>query len=563
MRSALLLLTTLLLAAGCSQQPPESQAPAAAPTVPTSAKAATRATPAAPTAAEADRIAAHVAFLSDDGLEGREAGTRGHELAALYVSSQFAQAGLIPAGDDGSWLQTVPLLRGEMLREGSQFVLEREGGNVELQFEAEYLPSIGFNVPEWEVVASLVYVGHGVVAPAFKHDDLAGVDVRGKIAIVVGGAPARFEKDARALYSSNREKQTVLAERGAVGVVYIADPEREKNSPWARSAANWRRAGMRLRDAQGAPVDTFPQLRGNVTLSVAAATKLFAGTPQSAEEVFRRLKAGEVQAFDLPGKARISGRATLAPLSSVNVVGLLRGGDPVLGDEFVVYTAHLDHLGIGAEVDGDGIYNGALDNALGVGVLMETARLAAQLPRTARSQLFVAVTAEEKGLLGSDHFARNPGVAGRLVANLNMDMPVILSAQSDAITIGMEHSSLNAEVQAAAAELSIAITPDPFPEEVSFIRSDQFSFVRRGIPALSVKGGITSTVAGVDARQQLVDFRREHYHQPSDEIALGIHYPTAARLATLNLRMGQRIGNAAKAPAWNEGNFFGERFAKP
>ncbi|MGQ0800246.1 MAG: M28 family peptidase [Pseudomarimonas sp.] len=562
MRSASILFVPLFLVAGYSAMMPGALALESAAT-----PAATE-TLAPSTSADPHRIAAHVAFLADDRLEGREAGTRGHELAALYVSSQFAQAGLQPAGDDGGWLQAVPLLRGKLVREGSQFVLERDGGRVEFRFEEEYLPGIGFDVPAWEVVAPLVYVGHGVVAPAFKHDDFAGVDVRGKIAVVVGGAPARFEKDARALYSSNREKQAALAERGAIGVIYIADPEREKNSPWARNAANWQRAGMRLRDAQGAPVDTFPQLQGSVGISVAAASKLFDGTPQNAEEVFRRIKAGEAQSFDLPGQARISGGSTLEALGSFNVVGVLRGSDPQLAEEFVVYTAHLDHLGIGAEVDGDGIHNGALDNALGSAVLMETARLAAALPRTARSQLFVAVTAEEKGLLGSDHFARNPGVAGRLVANLNMDMPVILTAHSDAITIGMEHSSLNAEVQGAAAELGITITADPFPEEVSFIRSDQFSFVRRGIPALSVKGGITSTVAGVDARQQLVDFRRQHYHQPSDgigpgEIGASIHYPTAARLATLNLRMGQRIGAAAKAPVWNTGNFFGERFAAP
>ena len=539
MRLALLLSTPLLLASGAMAAVPP---------------------------ADPDRIATHVAFLADDLLEGREAGTRGYDLAALYVSSQFAQAGLVPAGDKGGWLQAVPLLRGQREQEGSKFVIERPSGNVELRFEHDYLPGINFDSPQWDVSAPLVFVGHGVVAPEYQHDDFAGVDVRGKIAVVVRGAPARFEKDARAFYSSQLQKGKTLSERGAVGVIDFNDPELAKKLPpdaWAKNAANWRRASMRLRDAQGAPVDTFPQLRGSVSLSIEAARKLFEGAPQSADEVFRQLKAGKARAFDLPGQARMSGRSTVTKLASSNVVGVRPGSDPVLAREFVVYTAHLDGLGVGAEIEGDGIYNGALDNALGTAVMLETARLTAQLPPTARSQVFVAVTAEEKGLLGSEHFARNPSVAGRLVANLNIDMPVILSAQRDAIALGIEHSSLKADVEAAAAELGVDLSPDPNPEEVYFVRSDQFSFIRRGVPAVVVNGGMNSTTPGVDAGKQIETFRRLHYHQPGDEIGLGIHYPTAARLAALNLIMGQRIGNAAVAPSWNEGNFFGERFAKP
>ena len=512
-------------------------------------------------AADPARIEAHVEFLADDLLEGREAGTRGFDLAARYVASQFAQLGLEPGGDDGSWLQAVPLLRGERLQEGSAFVVERDDATIEFEFEQQFLPGIGFDAEQWVVRAPMVFVGQAVVAPEFGHDDLAGVDLRGKIAVMLAGAPERFGNDPRALYASSREKLRLLAARGAVGVIGIGDPVREDKSPWARGARNWRRPAMRLRDADGRPVDSFPELRGSARLSVAAARRLFEGAPQSADEVYQRLADGRLQAFDLPGVARISGRSRLSRLDSANVVGRLAGSHAELSAEHIVHTAHLDHVGIGAEVDGDAIYNGAVDNALGVAVMLEAARLAAAAPRTARSQVFVALTAEEKGLLGAYHFAAHPGIDGELVANINMDMPVLLGPRSDVIPIGIEHSSLQGVVESAAAELRLTLTPDPFPEEVVFIRSDQFPFVQRGVPAVYLDGGIHSELPGVDGRAELDGFLRRHYHQPSDQTDLGIHYPSAARLATLNHRIGRRVGDDPQRPRWNTGDFFGDRFA--
>lgn len=499
-------------------------------------------------------------FLADDLLEGREAGTRGYDIAAHYVASQFAQIGLQPGGDNGSWLQRVPLLKGER-RQAGELVLLGEGEPLRFAFESEFLPGINFDQPEWSLEAPLVFVGQAVVAPEYEHDDLAGVDVEGKIAVLLGGAPERFGNDQRAFYSSGREKARLLAERGAVGLIYLGDPVREAKSPWARGAANWARPSMRLRDADGRPRDTFPELRGSASLSVDGARQLFAAAGMDAEAVFAQLKDGSLQAADLPIRARMSGAADLAPLDSHNVVGQLPGADPALAPEQIVYTAHLDHVGIGAAVNGDSIYNGALDNALGVGILIETARLAALSPRAGRGQVFVALTAEEKGLLGAEHFADSPSVGGRIVANINMDMPVMLSPQKDVIPIGIEHSSLKQVVESAAGDLGIALTPDPFPEEVVFVRSDQFAFVRRGIPAVYLDGGIHATVPEVDGREQLDGFLRNHYHQPSDDLNLSIHFPTAAQLSTLNARIGQTVGNAAEAPRWNEGNFFGGKFA--
>jgi Zn-dependent M28 family amino/carboxypeptidase len=512
--------------------------------------------------AEARRVEAHVGFLADDLLEGREAATRGYDIAARYVASQFAQLGLEPAGDDGRWLQRVPLLQGERQREGASLrYIPASGAPLEFAFESEFLPGLRFESESWSVQAPLVFVGQAVVAPEFDHDDLKGVDLSGKIAVVLSGAPARFGNDQRAFYSSGREKLRLLVERGAVGVLYIGDPEREAKSPWARGAANWARPGMRLRDADGRPVDSWAEIQGSASLSVAAAQRLFAGAPQSADEVYQRLKDGTLTAFDLPGSLHIAGSNRLTPKESHNVVARLPGSDPALAAEHLVYTAHLDHVGIGAAVAGDTIYNGALDNALGVSILLEAARLAAAAPPTRRSQVFVALTAEEKGLLGAEHFAEASGLPGRIVANVNMDMPVILGPQDDVIPIGIEHSSLKQVVESAAAELGVTLSPDPFPEEVVFVRSDQFAFVRRGIPAVYLDGGIHVDLPGVDGRAQLDGFLRNHYHQPSDQIDLGIHYPSAAQLADLNHLIGRRIGDADSAPRWNPGNFFGGKFA--
>lgn len=513
------------------------------------------------TSAQGARIEAHVKFLAHDLLEGREAGTRGYDIAAHYVASQMAAIGLTPAGDDGSWMQRVPLLRGKRVAQGSALVAHRDTGSEKFEFETDYLPRINYHQPSSRVRAPAVFVGQAVVAPEFDHDDLAGVDLTGKIALLFSGAPASFPNDPRAYYSSSRTKMTLLAERGAIGAVFLRDPKREDKSPWARGAANWQRPGMRLRDKQDAPIDAYPQLLGRASVSLETVQRLFAGTTQTAGSLFERLEAGTLSGFELGYELEIASNAQLEQLESFNVVGQLAGKDTSKSTEHLVYSAHLDHVGIGAPVDGDRIYNGAMDNALGIGILLETARLMTARGATDRSQIFLAVTAEEKGLLGSDYFAGKPSVSGDLVANINMDMPVIMSEQSDVLPIGIEHTDLAAAVKTSADNLGIGLSADPFPDEVVFIRSDQFSFIRRGVPAIYIDGGIVATDASLDGKQQLTDFLRNHYHQPSDQTDLPIHYPSAARLADLNAAVGALVGNQAERPRWNVDDFFGDKFA--
>ena len=511
--------------------------------------------------ADARRIEADVRFLADDLLEGREAGTRGHDLAALYVAQRMRATGLAPAGDEG-YYQRVPMLAGTRMADGASLVVHRDGGDIALRFATEFLPDVDFNAAEARVTAPMVFVGQAVHAPALGHDDFAGLDVHGKVAVLFNGAPAAFDTDRRAFHASNREKLRELATRGAVGAIFVATDAEEARSPWAHRADNWRRAGMRLRGEDGVALDTFPQLQVVARVAAAAAPRLLDAGGHGARQLFADLEAGTLRGFDLPGTVTLASRSRIGPVESRNVVGILPGSDPALAAEHVVFSAHLDHIGTGAAVDGDTIYNGALDNALGVAIMLEAAKRLAQAPQPPkRSLLFVAVTAEEKGLLGAEWFARHPTVAGPLVANVNMDMPVLLAPTTDAVPVGIEHSSLQPLVEAAAAEVGVALSPDPIPEESIFVRSDQYAFIRAGVPAIYLVGGYEGR-DGVDAKAVNGAFLREHYHRPGDDASQPIRYDDAARLARLNAGIGRRIADAPQRPRWNEGDFFGEMFGQ-
>lgn len=543
----------LCVLAACSRQAGPEPTPAAAAPAPVDASGPAR-------------IEADVRFLADDLLEGRAAGTRGYDLASLYVANRYRAIGLAPAGDDGTYFQRVPLLEARRQREGAQFLLQRDGGDVDFVFQDEFLPGVNFNAASHAVSAPLVFVGQAVHAPELGRDDFKGVDVRGKVAVYLSGAPASFSNTQRAFHASGREKMAQLVAHGAIGAIGIGNPVDDAKSPWARGARNWQMPGMRLVDADGKPVDAWPELKATATLGVEGARKLLAGAPMTADEIFERRESGKLESFDLPGRVTLAGTTTLQRVDSRNVVGKLPGSDPALSAEHIAYSAHLDHIGLGAEVDGDGVYNGAFDNALGIAVMLQAAtelKADARAPR--RSLLFVAVTAEERGLLGATWFAQNPTVPkDSLVANINMDMPVFLTEVTDVVPIGIEHSSLEADVQAAAAELGVGLTADPKPEEVVFVRSDQYAFVREGIPAVYLDAGIKARNPDIDALALYEDFLTGHYHQPSDETDLSINYDSAAMLSRLNAAIGRRVGDADARPAWKPGDFFGEKFgAKP
>ena len=510
-------------------------------------------------AAAAQRIKADVHYLADDKLQGRLTGSAGYDLAADYVARRFAAIGLQPAGDRGSWFQSVPLLRATRELDDAQFAILRDGKRTTLRVREQFLPGLSFSSAQAALEAPAVFVGHGVFAPELHYDDFAGLDLKGRIAVLFTGAPMRFDNDHRAHYGATAVKLRTLAERGAIGVVFVNTAADEAQLPWARNADNWQRPGMRLRNADGSGVDVFPSLRVSATVSASAAEQIFAGSGHHAAELFRAAQDGTLRGFVLPGTLALAARTRIEPLQSRNVVAKLRGSDATLAREHIVYSAHLDHLGVGIPVQGDAplqdrIFNGALDNALGVAILLEAARSLHAKPAPQRSLLFVATTGEEQGLLGAQWFARHP--PGALVAAINLDMPMLLAPSRDVVAIGAEHSSLQSVLQQAAKDSGVELTRDPFPEDSTFVRSDQYAFASAGIPALYLDAGINAS-ADTDPKLAQREFLRRCYHQPCDDATQPIQYGDAARLARLNARIGVLLGQAARRPQWNSGDFYG------
>lgn len=552
MSRVVLPLCLALLLVACDREP---VAPAAGAPMPETSEVAND-TPAG------QRIEADVRALADDRMEGRLTGSAGFDLASRHVAAQFEAIGLEPAGDDGSWFQRVPLTRAIVVRDGARLDIVRNGRTIRLRFGEQFLPLPNFNAADGTVTAPAVFVGQAIDAPELGHDDFRGVDLRGRIAVVFGGAPETFPPTQRAHYSASRSKAEAVAARGAVGLLMVNTAADEAGLPWARLAARWNQPAMRLRGSSGAAVDGVPQLRASAVVAAAAADLVFADGPRPAAQLFDDARTGSLAPFVLPGRITLANRTRIDRLESRNVLARLPGRDPALAGESVVHTAHLDHIGIGPAVDGDTLYNGAIDNALGVAVMLEAARALredAQAPR--RSTVFAALTGEEQGLLGATWLARYPtAAAGRAVANINIDMPVLTAPTRDVVAIGVEHSTLASAVERAAAEVGVDVSPDPFPEEVAFVRSDQYAFVRAGVPAIYLDAGVAPANTAQDPKVAATWFLRNCYHRPCDQVDLPIHYTDAARLARMSATLGRVIGDDAQAPRWNAGDFFGSRF---
>jgi hypothetical protein len=511
----------------------------------------------------ADALEAHMTFLADDLLEGRAAGSAGYELAALYVATRFREFGLKPGGESDQWLQSVPLMESQRVAEGTRFEVTSEAGTEVLDYSVDYLASPHFTETEATVSAPLVFVGFGVHAPEQGYDDFAGVDLRGKIAVVLSKAPPKFPATRLAHFSHPREKTKALVERGAVGVISVPTPKDLEEMPWPRRVIQSQFPAMRWTLTNGSPSDVYPQSKASMTVSPAGIGKLFARSPKPFPAILAAAARSEVQSFPMNLTATLSTKSIHRRVTSPNVIGVLPGSDPKLRGEAVVLTAHLDHQGRGPAVNGDGIYNGAYDNAIGIGMMLEVARvLANREPRPRQSVVFAAVTAEERGLLGSDYLANHfPVAAGRPVANLNLDMVLVTAPTRNFVVLGVEHSSLREPVERAAARLGIVLKPDPQPERVTFIRSDQYSFVRRGVPAIFPKAaadtnGLPSAAITPDV------FLKQYYHQPGDDLSLPRDAESAVRFIRFIEDVAGQVADTEAAPQWNPGDFFGEMFGK-
>ena len=496
---------------------------------------------------------AHVSFLASDAVEGREAGTRGYDVAAAYVAAQFEAMGAEPAGDGGTYFHQVRFRTFLIDPARSSFAIDGKA----FEHRKDVLISSGLESTR-EVDAPVVFAGFGIVAPDLGHDDYASLDVRGKIVALLSGAPPRFPHSQRAYYSSGTVKSANATERGAIGILVIRTLDSERRFSWARLISTGETVAMRALDRNGQPMETFPQLRGGASLGPAAAQALFAGERATLDAILADAEKGLAQPFPLQKRVAIRTTTAVGQATSPNVVAMIRGSE--LPNEHVVLTAHLDHLGI-TDRGQDRIRNGALDNASGIAALIEIARsVAAMKPRPRRSIVFAAVTAEEKGLQGSMAFADRPSIDGTIVANVNMDMITMLFPMKSIVILGLEHSTLAPLARAAAEGNGFTIQDDPVPEEVRFIRSDQYSFVEKGIPAISYKGGFVSADPAIDGERITRDWLRNIYHSAADQSDQKLDYDSGARWARTNLDLAVAIANAKERPRWNEGDFFGTRF---
>lgn len=509
-----------------------------------------------------EAIRADMRFLADDLLEGRGTGTRGHEIAAKFVASEFEAMGLDPAGDNGAYFQSVPLRSIRPNAERTTMSIVRGGKEQTLMFSRDFVTGGDPGRTETSVEAPVVYAGFAVTAPENGYDDYAGVDAKGKIVAYSYGAPPRFESTMRAHYSASAVKAANAAAHGAVGLILLDSPDLELLYSFKDRVSDLAFPFLRWLDAQGRPNDFFPELRGIVNLSMEGTAKLLEQAGKSPEEIQAAAQQGKPQSFALPGVVKMRIVSKHEALKSPNVVGRLRGSDPKWREEYVVYSAHLDHLGIGEPVNGDKIYNGALDNASGSATMLEIARAYSQMrTRPRRSILFVSVTGEEEGLLGSDYFAHYPTVAKEgLVANINIDGAALLWPVEDVVARGSEHSTLSAAVREAGARVGLGVSPDPHPESVLFIRSDQYSFVRQGVPSVFLSPGQKSSDAKIKPEEIRRAYLATRYHKPQDDMSQAFFFESGAKFARYALLLGYLIAEKAEKPAWNPGDFFGEHY---
>lgn len=519
-----------------------------------------------------EQVRAHIRFLADSLLQGRAPGTPGYDVAAHYVATELEGIGLHPGVSD-KWFQPVPLEKAVTDTAASSLVLAVNGKEQKLVDAKDYVLSSWFASPaqkngqtskaESDVSAPVVFVGFGVTAPDQNYDDYAGVDVRGKIVATIYGAPSAFPSTERAYYSDGTIKAKNAVAHGAIGELGISLPEDWKRFPWDWIVPQVQMGEMHWLDKNGVPHDFFPELRGGAFFSEQGAKILFTGAPKALDEVFAAARASKPQAFALPVSAQIHTVATQRFIQSPNIVAELKGSDPALRDQYVVYTAHVDHLGICPPIEGDDVCHGALDNASGTSTLLEIARAYASLPQAPRrSILFVFVTGEEMGLLGSDYFAHFPTAPLKsIVANINIDgAPGSLFPMKDVVALGAEHSTLGGEVAAAAKILGFDVSPDPMPEEVAFIRSDQYSFVLQGVPAVNIDDGVKSTDPKVNPLEITKKWLVTRYHTPLDSMEQPIDWDSEAKGAVMNFLVGYQVAQHSSAPEWNKGDFFGTNY---
>jgi Zn-dependent M28 family amino/carboxypeptidase len=501
-----------------------------------------------------DEIDAHLRFLSSDLLEGRAPATRGGRIAEEYIAAQLKAFGVKPGVGDSSYFQRVPI---DVVKADPKTITVTASGKAtaNLRFTDDVVVWPGSATETSSARGELVFVGYGATAPEYKWDDFKGVDVHGKILMVLVNDPPASEAEphlfgdkAMTYYGRWTYKFEEAERRGAAGMLIVHTTERA-GYPWQVVVGSNSVEHRLLPRPASAPPPIG--VRGWITDS--AATALLKQAGLSMADLRQRAESHDFRPVSTGIIIDENMRNSVQHMSSNNVVGVVRGSDPALRDEYVAYSAHWDHLGIGPIVNGDSIYNGAVDNASGVASVLAIAHAAAEGPKPRRSQLFVLVTAEESGLLGSAYFGEHPTVpASKIVAALNMDVVPLNGRVTDLNVMGDNKSSLGPAIAQLVRAEGIKLSPDAHPEQGHFYRSDHFSFAKVGIPSVSIGGGddYVGRPPGWGATQG-DDYVAHRYHQPSDEYRSDFDLRGAVQLSEIVRRFGLSLANARTVPTWN------------
>ena len=504
-------------------------------------------------AQEGDRWWSHIRVLADDNMAGRNTGSPGHLRAAQFLAGEFERAGLQPAGVKG-YLQPVKFKVAQIDEAHSSLAMVRDGKATPLKLGEDANLSVRSGLAQ-KVDAEVIFCGYGLSIPEYKFDDFAGLDLKGKIVVYLSGGPSSIPGNLRSHYSFRSERWKAIHNAGAIGVVAIANPK-SMDIPWERSTLARLNPAMELAAVSDTPGEQF-----GATINPARAEQFFAASGHTFGELLALADQGKpLPRFPLHIRLQATEQIKTSEVESQNVIGVLPGSDPVLKYEYVVFGAHLDHLGVGAPIHGDKIYNGAMDDGSGIASLIEIATMAKlENLRPKRSILFVAVTGEEKGLLGSQYFAGAPTVPLKnIVADINMDMYLPLYPLKYLQVMGLDESTLGADIRAVCQKDGVIVQPDPEPQRNLFIRSDQYNFIKHGVPALTFKFGY---LKGSPEEKLAKGWLTERYHAPSDDLNQPVDKAAAAKYNRVMLDLGIRVADANARPRWNADSFF-KRFAK-
>jgi len=498
----------------------------------------------------------HIAYLADDKLKGRLPGTEGYQMAVDYVIDHYKKIGVQPGGDPGQYTQKLFLRKTLVENASAKAALKDQIGNVDsLVFGKDFMPVPHPLSAKASAEGKLVFVGFGVDIPGL-YSDYEGVDVEGKVVVFVSGVPDDIPASTLVShFSSPGNKMNTAFAKGAVGSIMVTLGANFTNTnPVIQSnvALNPEKTTAYGRGFVG-------NLGFALNGSRSFLTGLFLNSGKNLSQVLADIKARKNSSFEFPYTFSASYANTHSEYESYNVVGLIPGSDPKLKNEYVVHSAHLDHVGIGRPENGDSIYNGAHDNASGVASLLEIARVYVNgKAKPKRSVLIVMVTAEEMGLVGSAYFAANPSVPkSSIVANVNTDMPTVIAPLLSVVPLGAEHSSIMGNVKFAADYLGLDVEKDPEPEQNRFVRSDQYSFVVSGIPALHIKYGNKTNIPGFDMDKFIKEWRAKYYHRAADGMDGIFNFTAAKTYVQLNFLISYSIANTPAKPVWNPRDLFG------